>query len=72
MFNCYCGHVSKVAVQDLMLKYGEDTTVEAVEKASGCNLYRGKNIASTQIIYVGNSELALYKSHTPTTIKTFE
>ena len=71
MFNCYCGDVSKVAVQDLMLKYGEDTTVEAVEKAAGCNRYRGKNITSTQIIYVGNSELALYNSHTPKDNKDF-
>ena len=65
MFNCLCGHVGKVAVRDLMLKYGGDTTVDAVEKAARCSRCRGKNITSTQIIYVGNSELAMYNSHTP-------
>ena len=59
VFNCLCGHVGKVAVQDLMLKYGGDTTVDAVEKAARCSRCRGKNITSTQIIYVGNSELAM-------------
>ena len=71
MFNCCCGHVSKVAVQDLMLKYGENTTVEAVDKAVRCSRYRAKNITSIQIIYVGNSELALYNSHTPKDNKDF-
>ena len=65
VFNCLCGHVGKVAVQDLMLKYGRDTTVDAVEKAARCSRCRGKNITSTQIIYVGNSELAMYNTHTP-------
>ena len=65
VFNCLCGHVGKVAVQDLMLKYGGDTTVDAVEKAARCSRCRGKNITSTQIIYVGNSELAMYNAHTP-------
>ncbi len=65
VFNCLCGHVGKVAVQDLMLKYGRDTTVDAVEKAARCSRCRGKNITSTQIIYVGNSELAMYNAYTP-------
>ena len=63
VFNCLCGHVGKVAVKDLMLKYGGDTTVDAVEKAARCSRCRGKNITSTQIIYVGNSELAMCNSH---------
>ena len=71
VFNCLCGHVGKVAVQDLMLKYGEDTTVDAVEKAARCSRCRGKNITSTQIIYVGSSELAMYSSHTPKDNKDF-
>ena len=29
-FICLCGHVGKVAVKKLVLKYGIDTTVEAV------------------------------------------
>ena len=65
VFNCLCGHVDKVAVKDLMLKYGGDTSVEAVEKAARCSRCRGKNITSTQIIYVGNSELAISSSHVP-------
>ena len=71
VFNCLCGHVGKVAVKELMLNYGVDTTVEAVEKAARCSRYRGKNITSTQIIYVGSSELAMYSSHTPKDNKDF-
>ena len=42
VFYCLCGHVGKVAVKDLMLKYGGDTTVEAVEKAARCSRCKGK------------------------------
>ena len=42
VFNCLCVHVGKVAVKDLMLKYGGDTTVEAVERAAWCSRCRGK------------------------------
>ena len=72
VFNCLCGHVGKVAVKELMLNYGVDTTVEAVEKAARCSRYRGKNITSTQIIYVGSSELAMYSLHTPKDNKDFQ
>ena len=71
VFNCFCGHVGKLAVKDLMLKYGGDTTVDAVEKAARCSRCRGENISSTQIIYVGSSELAMYSSHTPKDNKDF-
>ena len=71
VFNCHCGHVGKVAVKDLMLKYGGGTAVEAIEKAARCSRWRGKNITSTQIIYVGNSERAMYNSHTPKANKDF-
>ena len=71
MFNCHCGHVGKVAVKELILKYGGHTTVEAVEKAARCSLCRGKNITSTQIIYIGKSELAMYNSHMPEDNKDF-
>jgi len=71
VFNCLCGHVGKVAVKDLMLKYGGDTSVEAVEKAARCSRCKGKNITSTQIIYVGSSELAMHSSHTPKDNKNF-
>ena len=72
MFNCHCGHVGKVAVQDLILKYGGDKTVEAVENSARYSRCRGKNIVSTQIIYVSNSELAVYSSHTPKDNKDFK
>ena len=71
VFNCHCGDVGKVAVRDPMYKYGADTTVEAVEKAAMFSRRRGKNITSTQIIYVGSSELAMYRSHTPKDKKGF-
>lgn len=71
VFNCHCGDVGKVAVKDLMLKYGGGTAVEAIEKAARCSRWRGKNITSTQIIYVGNSERAMYNSHTPKANKDF-
>ena len=71
VFNCLCGHVGKVAVRDLMLKYGGDTTVKAVEKAARCSRCRGKNITSTQIIFVGSSELAMFSSHSPKDNKDF-
>ena len=65
MFNCHFGHVGKVAVRDLMLTYGGDTTVDAVEKAARCSRCRGKNIISTPIIDVGSSERAMYSLHNP-------
>ena len=71
MFNFLCGHVEKLAVRDLMLKYGGGTTVYANEKAAICIRCMGKNIASTQIIYLGSSELAMHSSHTPNTTITF-
>ena len=71
MLTFHCGHVGKVAVQDLMLKYGEDTTVDAVEKAVRCSRCKGKNITSTQIIFVGSSELAMYNAFTPKDNKDF-
>ena len=71
VFNCLCGHVGKVAVRDLILKHGGDPTVDAIKKASRCSRCRGKNITSTQIIYVGNSELAMYSLHTPKDNKDF-
>ena len=66
-----CGDVGKVAVHDLMRKYGADTTVEASEKAARCSRCRGKNIISTHIIYVGNSKVAMYNSHTPEDNKVY-
>ena len=71
MFNCHCSHAGKVAVQELMLKCDRHTTVEAVEKAARCSRCRGKNITSTQIIYIGKSELAMYNSHMPEDNKDF-
>ena len=71
ILNCLCGHVGKVAIKDLITNYGGDITVDAVEKAARCSRCKGKNITSTQIIYVGNSELAMHSSHTPKDNKNF-
>ena len=49
VFNSHCGNVDKVAVQNLMLEYGGDTTVEAVEKAAKFSRCRGKTSLSPQL-----------------------
>ena len=72
VFNCLCGHVGKVAVRDLLLKYGGGTTVDAVEKAALCSRCRGKDITSTQIIYIGSSDLAMYSLDTLKENKDFQ
>ena len=64
VLNCLCGHVGKIAVKDLITKYGGDITVDAVEKAERCSRCSGNNITSTQIIYIGNSELAMSSAPT--------
>ena len=71
VLNCLCGHVGKVVVKDLMLKYAGDATVRAIDNVARYNRCRGKNITSTQIIYVGNIEPAMYNSDTPKEIKDF-
>ena len=42
-----------------------DALVNAVEKAARCSRCKGNDITSTQIIYVGSSELAISSSHVP-------
>ena len=64
VLNCLCGHVGKIAVKDLITKYGGDITVDAVEKAARCSRCKGQNITSTQIIYIGRSELAMSSAPT--------
>ena len=64
LLNCLCGHVGKVTVKDLITKYGADITVDAVEKAARCSRCKGQNITSTQIIYIGRSELAMSSAPT--------
>ena len=64
ILNCLCGHVGKVAVKDLITKYGADITVDAIEKAARCSRCKGQNITSTQIIYMGRSELAMSSAPT--------
>ena len=54
-----------------MLKYGGDTTFDAVDKEIRRSRCRGKNISSTLIIYVGSSELAMQSSSTPKDNKDF-
>lgn len=71
VLNCLCGHVGKIAVKDLITKYGGDITVDAVEKAARCSHCKGKSITSTQIIYIGNSELAMSSAPTSKGNKDF-
>ena len=58
------GHMGKLAVKDLIAKYGGDITIEAVGKAARCSRCTGKNITSAQIIYIGRSELAMSSAPT--------
>ena len=71
ILNCLCGHVGKVAVKDLITKYGGDITVDAVEKAARCSRCKGKNISSSRIIYFGYNEVAMGSSHMPNDNKNF-
>ena len=71
VLNCLCGHVGKIAVKDLITKYGGDITVDAVEKSARCSHCKGKSITSTQIIYIGNSELAMSSAPTSKGNKDF-
>ena len=71
VLNCLCGHVGKIAVKDLITKYGGDITVDAVEKAARCSRCKGNEITSTQIIYNGSSELAMSSAPTSKGNKDF-
>ena len=66
-----CGDVGKVAVHDLMRKYGADTTVEASEKVGRCSRCWGEDIIISEISYVGNSEFPMYISQTPKVNKDY-
>ena len=46
--------------------------MDAVEKAARCSRCRGNNIISTQIIYIGSSELAMSSAPTSKGNKNFE
>ena len=46
--------------------------MDAVEKAARCSRCRGDNITSTQIIYIGSSELAMSSAPTSKGNKNFE
>ena len=48
-----------ISVSDLIEVYGADVDVDAVERAARCSKCKAKSITSTQIIYVGNSGIAL-------------
>ena len=59
VLNCRCGHVGMISVADLIEVYGGDVDVDAAERAARCSKCKTKSITSTQIIYVGNSGIAL-------------
>jgi hypothetical protein len=48
-----------ISVSDLIEVYGADVDVDVVERAARCSKCKAKSITSTQIIYVGNSGIAL-------------
>ena len=64
VLNCRCGHVGQIAVADLIEVYGGDVEVGAVKQAARCIRCKAKNIANSQIIYVGGSFEALSSGHT--------
>ena len=45
--------------------------MDAFEKAAQCSRCNGKNITSTQGIYVGYSEIEIWSSHTAKDNKNF-
>jgi len=62
---CLCTHWNLLPVKDLIEVYGSDITVDQVEKAARCTKCGAKGVIRTQIIYVGNSEIAMSSAHTP-------
>ena len=62
---CLCTHWNLLLVKDLIEVYGEDITVDQIEKAARCIKCGAKGVIRTQIIYVGNSAIAKRSAHTP-------
>ena len=62
---CLCTHWSLLPVKDLIEVYGPHITVDQVEKAARCIKCGAKGVIRTQIIYVGNSEIAMSSAYTP-------
>ena len=71
VLNCRCVHVGQIAVADLIEVYGGDVEVVAVERAARCSRCKAKNIASSQIIYVGGSFEALSSGYTEKDTKNY-
>ena len=62
---CLCTYWNLLPVRDLIEVYGPDITVDQVENAARCTKCGAKGVIRTQIIYVGNSALAMRSAHTP-------
>ena len=62
---CACGYVGLVPVKSFLDRYGPDALVADVTKKARCSVCRCKLIQRTQIIYIGNSELASLGSEVP-------
>ena len=62
---CLCTHWRLLPVKDLIEVYGPHLTVDQFEKAALCIKCRAEGVIRTQIIYVGNSEIAMSSTCTP-------
>ncbi len=62
---CICGHAGKVPVQGIVDSgWSEDMTADEVELRYRCSRCRGKgNFKRFQIIYVGNSDIAMSSAY---------
>ena len=65
VLNCLCTHLGLIAVKDLIEVHGPHVNVDQVEKAARCIKCEGKGVIRTQIIYVGNGEIAMTSAYTP-------
>ncbi len=62
---CLCTHWNLLPVKELIEVFRPDITVDQVEKAACCTKCGAKGVIRTQIIYVGNSAIAMSTAHTP-------
>lgn len=60
---CICGHHALIAVADIIAMRGEEMHVDEVEQNARCTRCKSKGMfARFQIVYVGNSHLAMLGS----------
>lgn len=59
-----------IPIESLIVVY-DDVFIHAIERAARCTRCKGKSTISTQIIYVGGREIAMYSSYILTSNKDF-